>query len=101
LSERLRAAKVPKTAATIWCGAGSAASTASQKVNAFQSLIRQHYEIERVVFYDNDDSVLNAAYAFLKSRGSPRSYSLYRIENGTPIVAYGSAVYVKPEPSEF
>jgi hypothetical protein len=101
LADRLKASKYPKTASTFWCGAVTAQATVAKKSQMFQSLIRQHYDIERVVVYDNDEISLNEYNTFIRSRNHPRSFSLYRIVDGYPVAVHGSAVHVRREPSEF
>lgn len=101
LADRLKVSRYPKTAPTLWCGRDSEPATRVAKIQTFQSLMRQHHSIERVVAYDNDETVLNGFDTFIRSRGQPRSFALYRIDGGAPVSVYGSAVYAKRDPTEF
>jgi len=101
LAERLKVSKYPKTSPTLFCGRDTEQATWDVKIQNFQSLIRQHHDIDRVVAYDNNEFVLYAYGAYIKSRSQPRSFSMYRIVNKDPVIVCGSAVYVKPGPSEF
>ena len=102
LVERLKTSKYPKPAPTFWCGRESLASTVTQKIMVFQSLIRQHHSVDRVVCYDRDENALFGYDAFVRGRKHPRSFSFYRVEsNGEPTVLSGSAVYIQRGPSEF
>lgn len=92
LAERIKISQFPKITPAYWCGRSSPLNTTAIKLQTFQALLRQHHSIERLVCFESDLTLLDAYESILSQRDSPRSYTLYRVVDGQPIVAYGSAV---------